>query len=338
LSAGDIITVFIDGETEKGFTITKQDTGSPTGVDIYTDYVRIADADDAITNADLNTGNNADSDITTLYSDGANPVFTATSRLYVASGTTFAPGGATDANGHIKIATTATLNAASDTVNVAGDFTNLGTFTHTAGTDLILDGTTVQSFNPGSSSIGSDVIISNTISVTLTTNALNISTNDLTISTNGIFHLSGLNITADTFSNDGTLRLFGSETVTITANDTDSGTWEFKGDGDSSPDTFTIREFVTDGLDYYHLTISSTDSNDTFQKLANNLQVAGNFVLSSGIQNQTTRDIYVTGTSTFSGGTFTSSATGVNAGTFTGAVTISGTTMTSTAGTFSFAG
>ena len=81
---------------------------------------------------------------------------------------------------------------------------------------------------------------------------------DLEITTSSIFYLGGadLSVTGD-FSNNGTLRVVGSEYLGIT-NDTDSGTFEVVGDGDSAVDTYTNT------LDFYNLKLNFTDNDDTF--------------------------------------------------------------------------
>lgn len=70
--------------------------------------------------------------------------------------------------------------------------------------------------------------------------------------------------TGTAVSNSGVIRLRGTETFTNVTNlDTDSGTVVYAGDGDSSPDTFTIKDFGD--VDYYNLTINALDgSADTF--------------------------------------------------------------------------
>lgn len=226
--------------------------------------------------ASLNTANDGDADLITLFTDGATPVFQSGKELYIWAGETFTPGAVLNINGHLEIGVGATLNSVANAVNIGGNFINSGTFTHTAGTDLTFNGTIAQTFNPGSLALGSDVFITNTTAaVSLTGNALNISTNDLTITgTNAILSLNGQNLTTDVLSNTGTLRLRGSETVTLTTQDTDSGTWEYVGDADGLADTFTLIDFGG-GVDYYNLKISTTDSTDIIQKNTSDLNTSG---------------------------------------------------------------
>ncbi len=114
--------------------------------------------------------------------------------------------------------------------------------------------------------IGSDVVISGagTI-VSLAGNALDIGTNDISITNSSAkFNTNGQNITADVLSNGGIFQLRGSETVSLTTPDIDSGIWEYQGDGDSAADTFTIKDFGA--TDYFALFINPTDTADIFQK------------------------------------------------------------------------
>ena len=64
-----------------------------------------------------------------------------------------------------------------------------------------------------------------------------------------------------TLSNTGTIQAQGDETITFTStsNDTDSGTWEYVGDGGGTSDTRVIEDFGA--TDYYNLTIN--DPNGT---------------------------------------------------------------------------
>jgi uncharacterized delta-60 repeat protein len=347
--AGDIVTAFIDGETEDGVTFAMNDGANMTGLNIYQDHAMVLDADDTLTMANINTGNDGDADIITIITDAASGVIQSGKELYIGTATTFAPGAALDSNGSIEIVSGATLNAAANAVNVADNFVNAGTFTHTAGTDLTFDGGDAQTFNPGSGAIGSDVVVSGagTI-VALSTNALNIGTNDLTINNaTGVLSLAGMNLTADVLANTGTLRLRGSETVTLTTQDTDSGTWEYIGDGDTVADTFSIKDFGA--TDYYNLTIASTDSNDTYQ-LSTSLNMGGGTTLvsagtfdsnavstlhsvltiSGGTYLGSTNTTATNGLFTVSGGTFTGGSGAVN---MSNGLTISSGTFTASSGT-----
>jgi hypothetical protein len=112
---------------------------------------------------------------------------------------------------------------------VGGDFLNGGTYTAGA-TTLTFNGTLDADFNPGSSSFA-NLTVTGTKLVTLTTNPLN-ATGTLTINNAGsVLELNALNLTLGVLANNGTIRLTGTQTVTITTPDTDSGTTEFHGAG-----------------------------------------------------------------------------------------------------------
>jgi hypothetical protein len=275
-TAGDVVTVFIDGHATDGVTLTRATAANMTGIDVYGDRVIVRHENATpLSGADMNTANNADTDITTLYTDGASPVVQSGKELIIWTGKTFTPAITMDIDGHLEIQSGATYNAAANPVTIAGDFINSGTWTHTAGTDLTFDASSgTQSFNPGSSAIGSDIVINNSGSeVSLLTNNLNIGTNDITIGSGGIFSLNGRNITADILSNDGFFRLQGSETVTLTTQDTNSGTWQYVGNGIGTANTYTIKDFGA--TDYFHLTINDTSaSNSETYSLGSALKVA----------------------------------------------------------------
>jgi hypothetical protein len=142
--------------------------------------------------------------------------------------------------------------------------------------------------------------------------------NHLTIST-GILNLRGYDLTAATLSNDGTFRWRGDESVVITGgNDTDSGTWEYMGDGDLSGDLFTVKDFGAS--DYFNLVLTSTNTADQF-RLAAALDVNGSLTISSSTlhTSASNRSINVAGNWTkTTGGTFTANSSTV---TFDGAAT-----------------
>ncbi len=130
--------------------------------------------------------------------------------------------------------------------------------------------------------------------------------NDLTI-TSGIFSLGGYNLTMDgTFSNSATFRQRGAETISGLTQDTNSGTWEYVGDGDSAGDSYNVANYGT-SADYYNLKINSTDSADSYSASAIALAVNGTFTLAGGTFTAPSagNSFYVTGNFTKSGGTFT---------------------------------
>ncbi|MBA7528088.1 hypothetical protein ES705_20271 [subsurface metagenome] len=85
-----------------------------------------------------------------------------------------------------------------------------------------------------------------------------------------------------TFSNNGTLRLQGGETLSNFTNDTNSGTVEYTGNGDAAVDTYTITNVTTN---YYNLTINSTGTADDVFQLGANLAMngAGTLIVTLGV-------------------------------------------------------
>ncbi len=122
-SANDIITAFIDGETQKAVTVTiGPDTPADiNNLDVYYYYLKTTHENAGpITNANLDTANNGDPDITAIYADGSGSNLDLEKNLYIPSGKTYAPGG---------------------NINLAGTWSNQGAFTQ--GTYAVtLDGTT----------------------------------------------------------------------------------------------------------------------------------------------------------------------------------------------------
>ena len=126
-----------------------------------------------------------------------------------------------------------------------------------------------------------------------------------TINSSSLYNLNGQTLvnTSGSFVNNGTLRLRGSETITNLTQDTDSGTWEYTGDGDSAADTYTIKDFGA--TDYYHLTINATDGAIDIFQLGATLTVAGNLTNTAGTLDVTASNFGLT-----VGGNWAQSGTG----------------------------
>ncbi len=132
----------------------------------------------------------------------------------------------------------------------------------------------------------------------------------------GILNLNGQGLTATgaTFSNAGTIKLIGSETITGLVQDSAEGTWLYVGNGNGLADTYDIKNYT-----YYNLTINSADgATDTFRLPAANITVNGAFALTAGTF--TTRDagsvdrnLTVAGNLTIAG-TFTANSSTITVG------------------------
>ncbi|MBI4353080.1 MAG: VCBS repeat-containing protein, partial [Candidatus Omnitrophica bacterium] len=105
---------------------------------------------------------------------------------------------------------------------------------------------------------------------------------EITLAIGANLTLSGQNFTiTGQLNNGGTLRLYGSETVSLNLNDTDSGTWEYLGDGDGISEIFNLKDFGN-GVDYFNLTINDANgTKDTFNT-ASILNAAGALTLQGG--------------------------------------------------------
>jgi len=152
------------------------------------------------------------------------------------SDSTYTLDGAIDVDGNLTI-TAGTLDASASNyaITLAGNWTNDGGFTSRSGT-VTFDGSAAQTIvtgGTGGTQDFYDLTIANTsANVSLSTNALDID-NDLTINSGATFDLAGNDITVgNSFSNSGTLRVQGGETVTgLTPLSTTVGTIEYYGSG-----------------------------------------------------------------------------------------------------------
>ena len=352
-AADAVITVFIDDDgastTNDAVTVTRHDgvTAQTTGVDLYIDHlITRTETANPLTPADLDTSHDgAEADLTAIYADGA-AITTATAKtLYVwagdtldvaattvtlngdvyVAGTYLASGlPATDINGNVTVAATGTMTTGANHMTIAGNFTNNGSFTNN---NLItLDGTTAQTFTSGSGTYSGNLSIQNTSAdVTLGDTYTGTGTG-FTIAPSATLVLNGNNlvISSATIQNQGTLRLQGSETVTIGTQDLDSGTWEYVGNGTGSILLTDIKDFGAG--DYFNLVINdaSASNSDVF-RIASTLEVAGDLTITDAEFDLNDIGSTVTGTVTIGtagtliagSGTMNVAGNWVNEGTFT---------------------
>ncbi|MBD3425932.1 MAG: DUF2341 domain-containing protein [Candidatus Omnitrophica bacterium] len=122
------------------------------------------------------------------------------------------------------------LHTVNYNVNVAGDLVNSGDGLD-GNSNFIFDGTAKQEITPGSFTFYDLNIVNQSSDGVQMMDDL-IVTNIFNIETDGVLDVKGFNITATgaSFSNDGTLKLHGGQTVTGLVMDTDSGTIEYTGD------------------------------------------------------------------------------------------------------------
>ncbi len=202
-SAGDTITYYLKGETEKANTITITDGETNiTGVALIDDHVIIRSdhGTNAITIADLADWDNDN--------DSTNMLFTANSgtltvedsnELYINSGDTFQPGGnVTVGTGRLDINGTWTATG-EELINIGGNF-DASDGTLSASSNVTFNGTTDDcTIDPGSSSFKTL-----TINKTDTTDTVTVQNNPLTIGSNTLVIQNGeFVVTTDsTFNGD----------------------------------------------------------------------------------------------------------------------------------------
>ncbi len=161
--------------------------------------------------------------------------------------------------------------------------------------------------------------------------ATNVTIGTLTTNASSNLTLNGKNLSVSgALTNNGTITLFGSETMSFGTMDTAHGTFVYVGNGDGTVDTVTIKDFGA--TDYYNLTINDTHgTKDVFitnadLTLANNLSVT-----SSSLNTSTNSNTLTTGgTLTVNGGTLTATNSIIDAN---GAVVISSGTFNAPAAT-----
>ncbi|MCX5698061.1 MAG: DUF2341 domain-containing protein [Candidatus Omnitrophica bacterium] len=127
---GDVLIVYISGETQKGCTVSVIAKEDLTGLNIYQNMVIVRNDYSAgtgyTTNANLRTADNGDADI--KYSTDASNNLTMDSGqgLFIWSGDTYQPG-ANVTTPHFDIR--GTVTAGPNTFTIGGNFANAGTFT-----------------------------------------------------------------------------------------------------------------------------------------------------------------------------------------------------------------
>ncbi|MDP3964815.1 MAG: hypothetical protein Q8Q20_04150 [bacterium] len=126
----DIVTVFLDNETEEATTVYVSDGTAQTNVDLYQNTVIVRADTGSISNANLNTGDSGDDDIKYNVS-GSNVTFNSGFELHIWSGDTYQPSGwITTQAADIHIAG-GTLTMAGNYIIAGGGWDNDGSFSQT---------------------------------------------------------------------------------------------------------------------------------------------------------------------------------------------------------------
>ncbi len=235
VNTGDVLTLYLDNNTEKGVTVTVGTGSNLTGINIYQNYL-IARQDNggSLTNANLNTAaGNGDSDISSIYGVSSGTLTLASAlgaSLFIPASNTFAPGG---------------------NVSVAGNFTNNGTYTKGTETVTLAAGASKTLKTNGSSfynvtvdGVGGTYALQDTLTATSV----------LTL-TNGTFNANNNNISTPAFSSSN------SNTRTISMG---TGTWTLSGTGTVWTTATATNLTITPGTS----TIAITDTSSTSKTFA----------------------------------------------------------------------
>ena len=128
LDSGDILTLWIDGETEDATTVTIAAGVDLTGINLYQNHLVLRhETGSNITNADLADWDSSDdAEVLFAYSGGAITV-PDNVELYILSGHTYQPGGAVTL---YDIEIDGTLNGTSGNITVSSNWDLDGVFTH----------------------------------------------------------------------------------------------------------------------------------------------------------------------------------------------------------------
>ena len=121
-AAGDVITVYLEDETEDAVAVTVSDGANLAGLDLYQNYLIVRhDNAGSLSNANLATGTvGGEDDISNIYStSGGNLTVEGGNELFIWTGDTFAPGGNLTVD---NIDIDGTLTLAANTATVSGDW------------------------------------------------------------------------------------------------------------------------------------------------------------------------------------------------------------------------
>lgn len=224
LSAGDIITVFVSGASEKAVTVTRSSNATITNFDLYQNRLIVRHEDDGpVSNADLDqfdSGGNADVPFTVT---GGALTVSSGSELYVWTGMTFTPGGtvtttvtgtAAGAAGDVHVQSTATLVMEANALSVGGDYTNSGTVSRSAGQTTTF-AATGSGFTITQGTGSFKVLTFNGVSGAWTAQAAVTADESVTV-TNGTFALAAnaLNVGSSGVTDSGSVKVASGQSLT----------------------------------------------------------------------------------------------------------------------------
>lgn len=166
ISAGDIVTVFLDGETEKAATVTRSSNAAISGLDLYQNRLIVRDEDGSAIDNSLLGLYDADDDADIPFTSNSSALSVSSgTELHVWAGKTFTPGGSVTtaassspsaAAGDVHIAASSTLSMGTNALSVGGDYNNAGTFSKSTGQTTTFTATaTGFSITPGTGNFDS---------------------------------------------------------------------------------------------------------------------------------------------------------------------------------------
>ncbi|MFA6272308.1 MAG: hypothetical protein WC693_04375 [Patescibacteria group bacterium] len=129
VNSGDVVTVYLDDETEEATAVFITDETSQSNVNLYQNYVILRADAGLITNTNLATGDGGDDDIKYIIS-GTDASFDSGFNAYIWAGDTYAPGGSvvTQGGGDFRIGNDAVVNMNDNSMTVSGTWKNEGDY------------------------------------------------------------------------------------------------------------------------------------------------------------------------------------------------------------------
>jgi hypothetical protein len=165
ISSGDVVTLYLDGETEKAVTaMIASGESAASGIDLYKDHLIVRSDDTngtSITNPRLATAaNNGDTDISAIYTVDSGTVNVKTGKsLYVWFGDKFAPGGQVSVGG--DFVARGSFDSGSYNVTVSSNFLQTGGAV-ALGTSVVTIGGNFDRTGGAAFDVGSSTIVFNT--------------------------------------------------------------------------------------------------------------------------------------------------------------------------------
>jgi hypothetical protein len=151
VNSGDIITVFLDDETEEANMVFESNEITQTDINLYRNHVIVRSDTGTITSSEIITGINADSDVKFSSPAGSEIQIVSGFHLYVWGGDTFSVGDDLTVGSSLIIATSAILTANGNPISVPGHWQNSGTFTPGGNTVTFNSGAGGQTLTTGNS-------------------------------------------------------------------------------------------------------------------------------------------------------------------------------------------